>query len=114
MSHRLDSVAPRFHPVCTSCADLPLSGPHPGEHRHCLVEVGPCALTDLPHSVERYAGADLEGCCWCGVVTDQGYYSHLGPSKPCRTERFSFAPRPGFFRRLYRRGARFLTPEPRA
>ncbi len=105
MTHHAKSVAPDEHPVCTSCADLPLSGPSPQTPAGIPVHVGPAALVSVPCLVRRYPHADIEGCCWCGVETDQAYYAFLGP-KLCAPVLVRFRPRPGFFRKLWRRAAR--------
>lgn len=87
MSHRPDSVAPDLHPVCCSCAALPLIGmPCPPTGGRVAVRAGRAAVRSVPDVLDRYQGADLEGCCWCGLVTDQGYYAWVPPPAGCSTE----------------------------
>ena len=108
MSHRLDSVALGQHPVCCSCADLPLSGmPCPPMHRAHPVRAGRAAVSTVPATVVRVGGADVEVCCFCGAVTDQGYYSVASPAA-CRAEGFPVLPRPGVLRRAWRALVRVL------
>lgn len=114
MSHQPKSVAPESHPVCCSCADLPLSdmpSPKVGEVS-VSVAVGSAALSSIRSEVWRFAGADVEHCCWCGVETDQAYYALSGPAT-CSPLRLRYRPAPGLLRRAWRRFWRWLfLPKP--
>ncbi len=104
------SVAPEEHPVCCSCADLPLSDmPSPNvQCPRCTVLVGRAAIASVPRTVGRRMGADLETCCWCGVATDQAYYAEKGPPS-CAAIPVPYRARPGFLRRLWRTAVRSVS-----
>ncbi len=109
MSHNPKSVAPEEHPVCCSCADLPLTDmPSPRGTKPIGVNAGDAAITSVPFIVSRWPGADIEHCCWCGVATDQAYFVKpiFGGPDRCETTFVPYRPAPGFLRRLWRRTIR--------